>query len=56
MALERDRPSNWGRAGLCSGSHENQALKTLMALLAPLGIRQFYTDAWGAYLRLLDLK
>ena len=25
-----------------------------MDLLAPFGIQQFYTDAWGAYLRLLE--
>ena len=34
--------------------HEDQALETLMDLLAPFGIQQFYTDAWGAYLRLLE--
>ena len=33
--------------------HEDQALETLMDLLTPFGIQQFYTDAWGAYLRLL---
>ena len=33
--------------------HEEQALETLIALLAPFGVQQFYTDAWGAYLRLL---
>jgi insertion element IS1 protein InsB len=26
----------------------------LKALLAPLGIRRFYTDGWGAYRRHLD--
>jgi insertion element IS1 protein InsB len=26
----------------------------LQQLLAPFSIRQFYTDSWGAYLRLLD--
>lgn len=28
----------------------------LKALLAPLGIRRFYTDGWGAYRRHLDPK
>ena len=34
--------------------HEDQALEALMTLLKPFGIQQFYTDAWGAYLRLLE--
>ena len=34
--------------------HEDQALEALMDLLTPFGIQQFYTDAWGAYLRLLE--
>ena len=36
--------------------HEDQALKALMELLTPFGIQQFYTDSWGAYLRLLNAK
>ena len=35
-------------------SHEDTALKYLQQLLAPFSIGQFYTDGWGAYLRLLD--
>jgi insertion element IS1 protein InsB len=31
------------------GHREDQALLELKALLAPLGIRRFYTDGWGAY-------
>ena len=34
--------------------HEDQALEALMDLLNPKGSQEFYTDAWGAYLRLLD--
>ena len=34
--------------------HEDAALSTLMQLLTPFGIQQFYTDNWGAYRRLLD--
>lgn len=34
--------------------HEDAALVQLQQLLAPFGIEQFYTDAWGPYLRLLD--
>lgn len=33
------------------GRREDQALLGLKALLAPLGIRRFYTDGWGAYQR-----
>src|SRR5262249_18542719 len=33
------------------GRREDQALLKLKALLAPLGIRRFYTDGWGAYQR-----
>jgi insertion element IS1 protein InsB len=33
------------------GRREDQALLELKALLAPLGIRRFYTDGWGAYHR-----
>lgn len=35
-------------------SHEDAALKHLQQLLAPCSIGQFYTDGWGAYVRLLD--
>lgn len=35
-------------------SHEDAALKQLQQLLAPFSIQQFYTDGWGAYLRLLE--
>ncbi|WP_309224461.1 IS1 family transposase [Halomicronema sp. CCY15110] len=34
--------------------HEDNALSTLMALLAPVGIQPFDTDNWGAYSRQLD--
>ena len=34
--------------------HEDSALVKLKALLQPFGLTRFYTDAWGAYLRLLD--
>ncbi|MEP1078520.1 IS1 family transposase [Leptolyngbya sp. PL-A3] len=34
--------------------HIDVALKELMVLLAPFGIRRFYTDRWGAYARILD--
>ena len=34
--------------------HEDAALSALMQLLAPFGIKPFYTDNWGAYHRLLD--
>jgi insertion element IS1 protein InsB len=33
------------------GRREDQALLQLKALLAPFGIRRFYTDGWGAYRR-----
>ena len=36
------------------GRREDQALLHLKALLAPFGIRRFYTDGWGAYRRHLD--
>jgi len=36
--------------------HEDAALQQLQQLLAPFAIEQFYTDSWGAYLRLLDAK
>jgi len=34
--------------------HEDAALIELKQLLQPFGLQQFYTDRWGAYLRLLD--
>lgn len=34
--------------------HQDAALVELKQLLAPFGLRHFYTDGWGAYLRLLD--
>jgi len=34
--------------------HTDAALEQLQQLLAPFSINQFYTDSWGAYLRLLD--
>ena len=33
------------------GRREDQAFLELKALLAPFGIRRFYTDGWGAYKR-----
>ena len=36
------------------GRREDQAFLALQALLAPFGIRRFYTDGWGAYHRHLD--
>jgi insertion element IS1 protein InsB len=36
------------------GRREDRALLTLKALLAPFGIRRFYTDGWGAYRRHLE--
>jgi insertion element IS1 protein InsB len=35
-------------------THEDEALLKLKALLEPFGIKQFYTDAWGADRRHLD--
>lgn len=35
-------------------NHQDSALIQLKALLEPFGILQFYTDAWGAYDRLID--
>jgi insertion element IS1 protein InsB len=35
-------------------TYEDSALKQLQQLLAPFSIQRFYTDSWGAYLRLLD--
>jgi insertion element IS1 protein InsB len=34
--------------------HQDQALVKLVNLLKPFGITRFYTDAWGAYQRILD--
>jgi insertion element IS1 protein InsB len=36
------------------GRRADRAVLKLKALLAPLGIRRFYTDGWGAYRRHLD--
>jgi insertion element IS1 protein InsB len=33
------------------GRREDRALVKLKAVLAPFGIRRFYTDGWGAYRR-----
>lgn len=33
------------------GRREDRALLRLKALLAPMGVRRFYTDGWGAYHR-----
>ena len=38
------------------GRRADRALLKLRALLAPFGIRRFYTDGWGAYQRHLDPK
>jgi insertion element IS1 protein InsB len=35
-------------------THEDAALKQLQQLKAPFSLKRFYTDSWGAYLRLLD--
>jgi len=37
-------------------SHKDQALVDLKNLLTPFGITRFFTDAWGAYERILDPK
>jgi insertion element IS1 protein InsB len=34
--------------------HQEQALVKLVNLLKPFGIKRFFTDAWGAYERILD--
>ena len=34
--------------------HQDQALVKLVNLLKPFGIKRFFTDAWGAYERILD--
>ena len=34
--------------------HKDQALVKLVNLLIPFGIKRFFTDAWGAYERILD--
>lgn len=36
--------------------HEDAALWQLKELLAPFSVGHFYTDGWGAYLRLLDAQ
>ena len=36
--------------------HEDSALRHLKELLAPFSVGHFYTDGWGAYLRLLDAQ
>jgi insertion element IS1 protein InsB len=36
------------------GRREDQALLQLKALIAPFGIRRYYTDGWGAYGRQVD--
>jgi insertion element IS1 protein InsB len=36
------------------GRRADRALLKLKALLAPFGIRRFYTEGWGAYRRHLD--
>jgi insertion element IS1 protein InsB len=36
------------------GRREDQALLQRKAVIAPFGIRRFYTDGWGAYRRHLD--
>jgi insertion element IS1 protein InsB len=35
-------------------NHQDEAFLRLKALLEPFGIKQFYTDGWGAYQRHLD--
>lgn len=47
------RPSNC-RAGYVLAPYDDAALSTLISLLTPFGIQQFYTDRWGAYLRSLQ--
>lgn len=34
--------------------HTDAALESLVELLEPFGIKQFYTDGWGGYTRILD--
>ncbi len=34
--------------------HQDQSLVKLVNLLKPFGIKRFFTDAWGAYERILD--
>lgn len=36
------------------GSRQDEVFLQLKALLEPFGIRQFYTDGWGAYARHLE--
>jgi len=35
-------------------THQDQALVKVVNLLQPFGIKRFFTDAWGAYERILD--
>jgi len=35
-------------------NHQDSAFLQLKALLEPFGVRQFYTDDWGAYQRHID--
>jgi len=37
-----------------SAPHQDQSLVKLVNLLKPFGIKRFFTDAWGAYERILD--
>ena len=34
--------------------HKDEALIKLVNLLKPFGIKRFFTDAWGAYERILE--
>jgi insertion element IS1 protein InsB len=34
--------------------HKDEALVKLINLLKPFGVKRFFTDAWGAYQRILD--
>ena len=53
----------WHAIAHCTGAvlayvlsdHKDSAFLELKALLEPFGITQFYTDAWGAYERHLEL-
>jgi insertion element IS1 protein InsB len=59
VALACNQPINHPSGNVLAyvlAPHEDQALKALMNLLTPFGIQQFYTNSWGAYLRLLDAK
>ncbi len=41
-------------SGVVLAPHQDQALVKLINLLKPFGIKRFFTDAWGAYERILD--